>query len=126
MDRALLVGAAEQPRPDGRLASAMGERRLHLAALSAAISQSGERLSYGLVRRAGGSLVLCVMSDTGRFRSMDVGCERVGDAWWFVQADTGEGLVPVLEVADAPVMLARLLKRAAERPAVGAAEAGGR
>lgn len=98
MDRALLVGAAEQPRPDGRLASAMGERRLHLAALSAAISQSGERLSYGLVRRAGGLLVLCVMSDTGRFRSMDVGCERVGDAWWFVQADTGEGLVPALSV----------------------------
>ncbi len=97
-----------------RLNGALGERRLHLAALNAAVSQSGERISCGLVSRAGGPPVLFVVSHTDKFRTLDVGCERVGGVWWFVRADTGEGLVPVLEVAEAPAFLARLIERSAD------------
>lgn len=101
-------------RTVGQVFSALGERRLHLAALNAAVSQSGEGLSCGLVSRAGAPPVLSVVSRADKFRTMDVGCERVGGVWWFVRADTGEGLVPVLEVEDAPALLARLVERSAD------------
>lgn len=97
-----------------RLNGTLGERRLHLAALTAAVAQSGEQLSCGLVSRAGGPPVLFVVSHTDKFRTLDVGCERVGGVWWFVRADTGEGLVPVLEVEDAPALLARLVERSTD------------
>ncbi|MFA1548861.1 hypothetical protein [Actinomadura chokoriensis] len=97
---------------DGRLRGAVGERRLHLAALNAAVADWDGPLACALVNRDG-ALVLNVVNRTDEFRSLDVGCERVGGVWWFVRTDTGEGLVPVLEVADAPALLARVIERAA-------------
>ncbi|MFE9107004.1 hypothetical protein [Actinomadura geliboluensis] len=67
--------------------------------------------------RASGPPVLFVVSHTDKFRTLDVGCERVGGVWWFVRADTGEGLVPVLEVEDAPALLARLVERSTDAAA---------
>ncbi|CNF40991.1 Uncharacterised protein [Mycobacterium tuberculosis] len=109
------TGIPEQT--NSRLNGAVGERRLHLAALNAAVSESGARLSCGLVSRAGGPPVLFVVSHADKFRTLDVGCERVGGVWWFVRTDTGEGLVPVLEVEDAPALLARVVERSADSAA---------
>lgn len=96
-------------RANGQLASALGERRLHLAALNAVVSQSDVGLSCGLVSRAGGPPVLFVVSHTDRFRTLDVDCERVDGVWWFVRTDSGERLMRVDEVESAAPVLAGLL-----------------
>ncbi|WP_433466825.1 hypothetical protein [Spirillospora sp. CA-128828] len=109
----VVTGPMESTAGDGgrsaRLNHAMGARRLHLAALDAVIGRSEEPLSCGLVSREGGPPVLLVVSGADRARSVHVGCERVGGVWWFVRADSGEGIVPVDEVESAPAVLAGMV-----------------
>ncbi|MGI5208742.1 hypothetical protein ACQEU6_45150 [Spirillospora sp. CA-108201] len=102
--------SGEEVEPRSDLASAMGERGLHLAALDAVVSEWGGPLRCGLVSRDGVPM-LHVVSTVDESRWMDVDCEPVGGVWWFLRAGCGEGIVPVAEVADAPAVLVRVVKR---------------
>ncbi|MEW2356536.1 hypothetical protein [Spirillospora sp. NPDC029432] len=46
--------------------------------------------------------------------SVEVEAKRVGGRWWFLVAGTGEGVVPVDEVEQAPAVLAGILAREVE------------
>ncbi|MDL4776360.1 hypothetical protein [Actinomadura xylanilytica] len=98
---------------DQRFNAAMGPCRLHLAALDAQIvSGSGVgELACGVVSRGDGPPVLNVIVVGDPERSVEVTCARVSGVWWFVLADTGEGVARVDEVADVPGVLVRILGR---------------
>lgn len=98
-----------------RLYSTAGTERLHLTALDAEIV-SGHgvgKLACGVVSRRGSPL-LNVIRIGDPSRSIEVGCSRVGGVWWFVVQATGEGITPVDEVAQAPIVLLGLLERKAK------------
>ncbi|QXJ20943.1 hypothetical protein AGRA3207_001743 [Actinomadura graeca] len=101
-----------------RLVEAVGARRLHLAALDAVIGGAGGALTCGLVGGPAGLPVLRV----GRrgAGSVEVGCEPVGGRWWFVLVGSGQGVVPVDEVDQAPAVLGSLIDRATGRAGRGA------
>ncbi|MFB4318131.1 hypothetical protein [Actinomadura sp. 21ATH] len=71
-------------------------------------------LACGVVSRDGAAPVLNVIHVDRPERSVDVEAERVGGRWWYRDAETGEGLVPVDEVDKAPAVLARVLARGVE------------
>ncbi len=97
--------------------AAVGARRLHLAALGAVVGGPGSGLVCGLMGWRGGAPVLNVGGAADGSGSVAVGCDRVGGRWWFVLADSGEGVVPVDEVEGAPAVLAGLLRRVAGQEA---------
>ncbi|WP_157430353.1 hypothetical protein [Actinomadura macra] len=113
MGEAHARAAAERARLNRGLNSAVGERRLHLAALDAVIGTAHESLTCWLVNGLEGLPVLRVSRAGAGSRSVDVGCEAVGSRWWFLLSGSGQGVVPVDEVDRAPALLVRLIDRTA-------------
>lgn len=102
------------------LSGAVGPARLHLAALDAVLVRKAAEgdevdrphgLACGLVARQDAPPVLNVVRVGDPGRSLNVGCERVAGRWWYVVAATGEGIVPVEDVQDAPAVLVSILGR---------------
>jgi hypothetical protein len=71
------------------------ERRVHLDALRAAIDTRRE-LACGMVERRGMTWV-SVVGVGGARRLVEVGCDYVRSAWWFVW-DDGRRIAPVSDV----------------------------
>ncbi|SEG31209.1 hypothetical protein SAMN04489712_104345 [Thermomonospora echinospora] len=93
------------------LNAAFGSRRLHLAALDAAIVADPHGLACGVVSGEGSTPVLKIIREDRPGLSVDVGCDRVAGRWWFLVEPGGEGVTPVDEVERAPEVLARILGR---------------
>jgi hypothetical protein len=98
-----------------RVDSAFGARRLHLAALDAAIVADPHGLACGVVRRGQALPVLRVICEARPGRSVEVGSNRVAGRWWFQVEPGGEGVTPVDDVEGAPLVLAEILARKAGR-----------
>jgi hypothetical protein len=106
----------DDPEP-GRasLNAAFGSRRLHLAALDAAIVADPHGLVCGVVSGRRAVPVLKVALEDRPVRVVEVGCNQVGGRWWFQVEPGGEGITPVDEVERAPEVLAGILGREAGR-----------
>jgi hypothetical protein len=89
----------------------LGERRLHLAALDAAIVADPHGLACGVVGGREALPVLKVVREGHPARSLDIGCAEVEGRWWFLVEPGGEGVTPVDEVERAPQVLAGILGR---------------
>ncbi|WP_395109254.1 hypothetical protein [Actinomadura sp. SCN-SB] len=92
-----------------RLNDAFGARRLHLAALDAAVVTHPHRLACGVVRHGQPPPVPRVVEIDRPDRSVAVGTRWIGGRLWLVVEPGGEGVAPVDEVERAPELLAAIL-----------------
>ncbi|MEU8800431.1 hypothetical protein [Spirillospora sp. NPDC048819] len=82
------------------------ERRAHLDALRAAVEARRE-LACGVVERRGVTWVSVVGVGEAR-RLVEVGCDYVRSAWWFIR-DDGRPIAPARDVHHAVDVLVREL-----------------
>lgn len=95
-------------RPEAaQLQRAFGSRRLHLAALDAAV-QSKPELASGIVLRDDLPM-LNIISTVNPTRMTEVGCEFADDDWWYTK--DGEKLGRVDDREQVTDQLADLLSR---------------
>jgi hypothetical protein len=100
-------------RRRGRAESERGVRVAAAASGGVGCGDRGgaERAGLGVVWHQQAAPVLNVISEDQPGRSVEVGCHRVGDRWWFVVEPGGEGVAPVDEVDRVPEVLVGILGR---------------